>query len=137
MMGRVFASFIVALAIGGCATTERIVNLENRPIGLNARQGDTGSIIETALGRRGWIVTARRDGEIDATLDVRRGWAPPGAADEFRADIIVAYDADTYSIRYRDSEGLSHRNGRIHRNYNGWIARLDHEISAMLHREPH
>lgn len=51
---------------------------------------------------------------------------------DHRADITIAYDADSYSIRYRDSQNMDYNNGKIHRNYNRWVANLNYDIQRAL-----
>jgi hypothetical protein len=110
-----------ALALGGC-TSARVLNIQDAPIGASAQGQDAGPAIELALTRRGWQVTDRRPGAVDAAIDVR----------QHHAEITVSYDADSFSIDYRDSRGLEYRNGSIHRNYNRWISRLDNNIRTSL-----
>jgi hypothetical protein len=87
---------------------------------------DVGPAIERALAARNWVVTARRPGELDASLI--------GA--EFRANINIPYSATSYSLRYRDSEGLDYDGANIHRHYHNWMINLQVSIERELIAAP-
>jgi hypothetical protein len=97
--------------------------LENVPVSYS---GDVAQPIERALTARGWVVTDRRPGEIDAAL--------VGA--DFRADITVAYTQTSYSVRYRNSENLGYDGVNIHRHYNNWLNNLRVSIERELIAAP-
>lgn len=118
---RKFLVAVVLTAVLASCTTTKILNVKDAPIAVTTGS-NVEAAIEAGLQKRGWQVVARRPGEIDARLLVRM----------HRADINIAYDADSYSITYRDSENLDHRGDRIHRNYNRWIANLNTDIQAAL-----
>jgi hypothetical protein len=104
--------FAMTAALVGCVSmVVPMERLENVPVSYS---GDVGQPIERALVSRNWAVTGRRPGEIDATLI--------GA--EFRVAITVAYTQNSYSVRYRSSEGLSADGTNIHRHYNNWLNNL-------------
>lgn len=124
-MKKLLAVMILGAALGAC-TTVPIEPITDVPIHTNARSRDVGQVIESALNMRGWQISARRPDAIDAFLAVRN----------HRADITVSYDADSYSIVYRDSEGLDYRNGKIHRNYNRWVAYLNQDIQNLMASPP-
>jgi hypothetical protein len=120
-MRKFLAVILVAGALAAC-TTHDVLNIDNAPIGVNGQSQDVGAVIETALRERGWQVAARRPGAVDAFIAVR----------QHRADITVSYTQTSYSIAYRGSEGLDYRGGKIHRNYNRWIANLNTDIQRTL-----
>jgi hypothetical protein len=78
-----------------------LLNITDSPIGLSVQQQNVAAIIENALEVRGWQVVARRPGAFDASILVRT----------HRAGITISYDADSYSIVYRDSENLNYGMG--------------------------
>lgn len=84
----------------------------------NPHHRDPAEVIETALNRRLYHITARSPGRIEAFY----------AARNVRADIIVTYTDRTYSIEYGDSQGLNFGNGRIDPHYNHWVNNLDHDL---------
>jgi uncharacterized NAD(P)/FAD-binding protein YdhS len=46
--------------------------------------------------------------------------------------VEIPYSTNTYSIKYRSSVDLMENNGKIHKNYNGWIQNLTRGINAQL-----
>lgn len=111
------ALVVGATLVGACATLHPVLAVNDAQFAsLNGR--DPAVVIEDALRSRGWQIDARRPGAIDATIVARI----------HRASITVSYDADSYSIAYRSSENLDYENGKIHRNYNRWIANLHRDI---------
>lgn len=119
--GTLAALALAALALGAC-TSAQVLNIRDAPIGARAQGQDPGPAIELALTRRGWEISERRPGAVDAFINVR----------SHHAEITVSYDADSFSIDYRDSQGLEYSDGHIHRNYNRWISRLDNNIRTSL-----
>jgi hypothetical protein len=117
----------LALGVAGCAMTQPMMRLENQPVSANSGGAEgVGAAIERALVSRNWVVTARRPGDVDATL----------VGPDFRADITVPYSATSYSIRYRDSEGLDYSGSMIHRHYNNWVNNLRISIERELLAAP-
>ncbi len=84
----------------------------------NAYHRDPAEVIETALTRRLYRITAREPGYIDAFY----------AARDVRADIRVSYTDTTYSITYVDSQNLRYSGSRIDAHYNHWVNNLDHDL---------
>ncbi len=107
--------------VAGCSSAQ-VLNINDAPIGINARNRDVGQVIEAALAERGWQVEERRPGQILAVIALR----------EHRAGITITYDQDSYSIRYRNSDNLNARGDNIHRNYNRWVANLNTDIQRAL-----
>lgn len=92
----------------------------------NPHNRDPAEVIQLALDRRRYRVTARNPGSIEAFY----------AARNVRADLTVTYTATTYSITYRDSQNMNYENGRIHPNYNRWVNNLDHDLQAEFSALP-
>lgn len=125
-MKKFLTAVIFGAALAAGCTSVPVAPITDAPIHANARSRDVGQVIESALNMRGWQISARRPGAIDAFLAVRN----------HRADVTVTYDEDSYSIEYRDSEGLDYRNGNIHRNYNRWVAYLNQDIQNLMASPP-
>ena len=102
-----------------------IVDVEGSPIpaGLSDKQIQTA--MKSGGETRGWIVKTVADGQMEATLFVR----------SHMAKVDIYYGNGEYAIRYKDSENLGYKNGKIHRNYNKWVQNLNMDIQrafAML-----
>jgi len=70
----------------------------------------------------GWQMKAERPGHIVGSLSLRTHVAV----------VDIDYDRKSYSIKYKDSTNLEYNGSTIHRNYNGWIQRLDQGIKSQL-----
>ncbi|KAB7895542.1 hypothetical protein ASE93_15715 [Serratia sp. Leaf50] len=78
--------------------------------------------ILVAGAQRGWQMTAPQNGLILATLTPRN----------HVAKVKITYTAINYNIQYVSSENLNAEGGKIHKNYNRWVANLDQDIKAQL-----
>ena len=113
-----------ALALGACAAGAPIYNVEQAPIVAqkNLSMNDVRTAIIRAGSGLGWQMAPEGPGKIKGTLNVRN----------LMAVIDVTHDTKSYSIKYRDSQGLKAQDGTIHKNYNGWIQNLDKRIRNEL-----
>lgn len=127
MMSR-FTRFalVAALLLGVAACTSKpVMNVENRtPPAAVRSEDDMRRAILAALQSRQWTVERADRGNIMALIQRR----------SHQAEISIPYSATSYSIRYRDSQNLGYKNGKIHRNYNKWIHNLDRSIQQELNR---
>lgn len=117
---------ILALLLGVAACTSKpVMNIENRtPVVAVRSEDDMRRAILAALQSRQWTVERADRGNIMAMIQRR----------SHQAEISIPYSASNYSIRYRDSQNLGYKNGKIHRNYNKWIHNLDRSIQQELNR---
>ena len=115
-----------ALALGACAGATPIYNVEQAPIvlppGKSANMNQVTTAIMRAGSSLGWQMQPEGPGKLTGRLNVRN----------LQAIIDVTHDTKSYSIKYRDSQGLNARDGTIHKNYNGWIQNLDKRIRTEL-----
>jgi len=113
-----------ALVLGACAGGHPIYNVESAPIVAqkNLNMNDVRTAIIRAGSGLGWQMAPEAPGKIKGTLNVRG----------LMAVVDVTHDTKSYSIKYRDSQGLHAKDGTIHKNYNGWIQNLDKRIRNEL-----
>ena len=114
-----------AFALGACAGRGApIYNVESAPITTqkSVNMNDVRTAIIRAGSGLGWQMQPEAPGRIKGTLNVRN----------LMAVIDVTHDTKSYSIKYRDSQGLNATDGTIHKNYNGWIQNLDRRIRNEL-----
>jgi hypothetical protein len=127
-MLRILAALVAAagLLFAGCAGTQPIQNVEKAPVILPPGKSATLNQVTTAIMRAGtrlgWEMKPAGRGRISGRLVLR----------EHIANVNIEHDAKSYSIKYRDSTNLDAKDGKIHRNYNGWIQNLDKAIRAEL-----
>jgi hypothetical protein len=119
-----FALLLVG-AIAACARTAPIYNVSQMPVTANkpnVSADEVGKAIIRAGAGLGWQMKQVKPGQILGTLTAR----------EHQAVVDVTYNAQSYSINYKDSANLKYDGQMIHQNYNGWIQRLDNAIRATL-----
>ncbi|WP_034642633.1 hypothetical protein [Desulfovibrio inopinatus] len=113
------------LSIVGCKTIP-IYNVNNQPIDTGSHTNIGMYEIEVAIHRAcnklGWKMYVEKEGLIVATLNIR----------SHQAVVDIKYDKNKYSIIYKSSTNLKARNGKIHKNYKGWIMNLDRQIQEEL-----
>ena len=106
----------------------RAAPIYNPRVAFSARDPNAvEQAILKGLANRQWLARQERPGVIVGTLNIR----------DHQAVIRIEYTATSYSIRYADSKALMYQrkpNGEevIHRNYNGWVKNLVHDINATL-----
>lgn len=120
---RILLIVVPALLAIGCATVpvQNIADQSietNRPVSLQ----EIGNAIVRAGASLNMQMRRVRPGVIDATYAVR------GVS----ATMEVKYSTKSYSIEYKDSQGMKYDGTNIHKNYNGWVANLNNRIQAQL-----
>ncbi|MDH2068604.1 hypothetical protein [Pantoea sp. GD03673] len=117
----IFTLTVLAALLTGCARTAPIHNVNQT---LTQRYSDNQmklAIIEAGIGRK-WVMTPVSPGVINGRLAQR----------DFVANIRITYTSQNYHIDYVSSENLKAGQGKIHSNYNRWIANLDQDIQLRL-----
>jgi hypothetical protein len=116
-----FALPLLVAAVLGCRTAPVRDVSATVPAGLTLEQ--VHAAIARAAASRKWVVGDEGPGKLAATLDVRG---------KHSATVEIAFDESRYAITYRDSHNLRYDGGEIHRNYNGWVMKLDRSIQQEL-----
>jgi hypothetical protein len=108
--------------------TDPIVDLVDMPTPMTADGGaftvdEVRRAIFNACLKRGWTPRIGADGTIVASILVRG---------RHYAEVGISWDADSYSIRYRDSRELDYdaEDREIHGNYNRWVDLLSKGIQG-------
>jgi hypothetical protein len=115
---------MLVVVAAGCRSNP-VFNIENASIVTgksNASIDEVKNAIVRAGGSLGWIMKPAGPGSILGTLNLRKHVAV----------IEIKYDSKTYSILYKSSQNLDYDGKNIHRNYNGWIQRLNQTIQTQL-----
>jgi hypothetical protein len=120
------AVMLAAVLVAGCANFAPIQNVDNAPVvsaaGKPLSQEQVREAIVRAGASLGWIIKDGGPGKLIGTLILRT----------HTADVDIAYSQTNYSITYKSSANLQESNGKIHKNYNGWITNLTRGINAQL-----
>jgi hypothetical protein len=121
------AAIAAAILVGAC-TTQPIYNVNDEPVttptGKHLTASQVRSAIFTAGSSLGWVIKDAGPGRLLGTLHLRT----------HTAVVEIPYSASKYSIVYKSSENLDEADGKIHRNYNGWVQNLDRAIRTEIAR---
>ena len=124
-----FSSWLIALVtfmLAACNTLAPISNVDNVAISSQSNrslnpQEVRGAIVRAGAGL-GWVMKDDGPDRMRGTLALRT----------HTAEVEIPYSAASYAIRYRSSTNLMAADGKIHRNYNGWVQNLTRSINAQL-----
>jgi hypothetical protein len=126
MHGSIFRLIVIGLfMLGGCAnmTSVELKNIEQEKITQTLTQAQVEKAILKAGLAKNWEMKVTEPGLIRGHVTVRN----------HEATIDIRYNERDYSIRYVSSVELDDDGkGKIHRNYNKWIALLDNTIQQEL-----
>jgi hypothetical protein len=120
-----FAALALVVALAGCGT-QPIYNVNQAAVTNAAgkqlsREQVRGAIIR-AGGALGWQMVDEGPDRVVGTIQLRR----------HTAVVEIPYSTTGYAIKYRSSVNLDEKDGKIHKNYNGWIQNLQRGINAQL-----
>lgn len=116
---------ILALVLGvpvlTSCTTRQLVTLPDRSfVGLSSEQVKQ-CIVRVAV-RRYWSVIKQEPGLVQIKY----------VTTEHVVVLNVFYSADHYKLEVDDETTLLYEDGRVHRNLNRWLKRLDRDIAKRI-----
>jgi hypothetical protein len=118
--GRLATLAIGAAGLAACARTAPIYNVSNASFVGHGSMAQRNQQIKRAGAGLGWIMEDVGPNLIRATLNLRT----------HQALVDIRYDQGGFSMRYANSTNLDYDGTMIHRNYNGWVQRLEQHIIA-------
>ena len=127
-MNRLLKGLLVlaTAALAGCNTVAPISNVDNVTVSAQANKPLSAQDVRAAIVKAGaglgWIMKDDGPGRLTGILNLRT----------HTAEVDIPYSANSYAIQYKSSVNLQARDGKIHRNYNGWIQNLTRSINAQL-----
>jgi hypothetical protein len=117
---------LLALAVSLAACSAPIRNVDHAAFattsGKNLSLEQARAAIIRAGAALGWEIKDDGPSSLTGTLHLRK----------HTAVVEIPYSATDYSIEYRSSVNLNEKNGRIHKNYNGWVQNLSKRINVEL-----
>ena len=115
---------ILGLFVIGCGTAP-IYQVVDAPI-VTATDKYTIEDVRKAIFRagtsKGWRMKTLAKRRIEGSITVRKA----------TAQVVIDYDWNRYSIRYKDSENLNYDGATIREGYNRWVRNLDQQIRVEL-----
>ena len=116
-----------AFLLAACPTVP-IQNVNDAPIsttsGKRLSASQVRAAIVTAGTALGWQIRDEGPGRLEGTLHLRN----------HTAVVDIPYSASKYSIVFKRSENLEEADGKIHKNYNGWVQTLDRQNRTEISR---
>lgn len=128
IVSRGMAAALVLVFLVGCRAGAPIYEVKTVPIPNPSGKGLTMEQVRKEIMAAGvaagWQMTDSKPGEILATYNIR----------SHQAVVSIPYTTKDYSILYKDSSNLKYdaQAHTIHKNYAGWIQRLDGAIRSRL-----
>jgi hypothetical protein len=120
-----WAAVLAVVLVAGC-TVAPIQNVNNAPVVSTAGKPLTQEQLRESILRAGaalgWDMKEAGPGKMVGTLALRT----------HTAVVDIGYSTTSYSINYQSSVNLQETNGKIHKNYNGWITNLNKGINTQL-----
>ena len=117
--------FALSVAVVACATVP-IMNVDNAAVTNASGKALTHEQVRSAIiragGGLGWQMKDEGPNKLVGTLVLRT----------HTAVVDIPYSATSFSIKYRSSINLDEADGKIHKNYNGWIQNLQKGIATQL-----
>src|SRR5207244_9767057 len=121
-----FLALLLTFVLAAFNTLAPISNVGN--VAINAQsnrplnpQEVRGAILRAGAGL-GWVMKDDGPNQMTGTLVLRT----------HTAQVEIPYSSASYAIRYKSSVNLMAADGKIHRNYNGWVQNLTRGINAQL-----
>ena len=114
---------VFLLLLTGCRSGV-VYNVIEHPIETKHTQDEVFNGIKKAGMSLGWNIKKVAEGEAIGKLALR----------SHLAIVSIKYNANSYSINYKNSTNLNYDAGKgtIHSNYNGWIQNLKNAIDVQL-----
>jgi hypothetical protein len=120
-----FAAVALVIALAGCST-QPIQNVDQAAVTNAAGKPLTREQVRSSIVRAGaalgWQIADETPNRLVGTIQLRK----------HTAIVEIPYSAAGYAIEYRSSTNLDEKDGKIHKNYNGWIQNLHRGINAQL-----
>jgi hypothetical protein len=127
-MNRVFKGLLAlaTVTLAACNTLAPISNVDSVTVATQANKPLSEREVRDAIVKAGaglgWVMKDEGPGKLTGILNLRT----------HTAEVDIPYSASSYAIRYKSSINLQAGDGKIHRNYNGWIQNLARNINAQL-----
>ncbi|MDH4078183.1 MAG: hypothetical protein OEU68_00040 [Nitrospira sp.] len=119
---------LVLLFLSGCRGGAPIYEVKSAPVPSPSGKELTLELVRKEIMAAGvaagWQMTDAKPGELLATYNLR----------SHQAVVTIPYTTKNYSILYKNSSNLKYdaEDKTIHKNYAGWIQRLDGAIRSRL-----
>jgi uncharacterized protein YcfL len=119
----VISALLIVLA--GCKSTIPVPQYVDQPVAQYGKEVSTSKDIERSIVRAaaslGWKTKVKSEGEILATLDIRK----------HQLVILIKHDDKNLTVNYQSSVNLKYDGKKIHRQYANWVTNLLRAIDVQ------
>ncbi len=119
----VISALLIVLA--GCKSTIPVPQYVDQPVAQYGKEVSTSKDVERSIVRAaaslGWKTKVKSEGEILATLDIRK----------HQLVILIKHDDKNLTVNYQSSVNLKYDGKKIHRQYANWVTNLLRAIDVQ------
>ncbi|MGB1263375.1 MAG: hypothetical protein ACPG52_10725 [Cognaticolwellia sp.] len=116
---------LALVVLTGCKSTIPVPQYVDQPVAQHNASTSTVKDVERSIVRAaaslGWKTKVRSEGEILATLDIRK----------HQLVILIKHDDKNLTVNYQSSINLKYDGQNIHRQYANWVTRLLRAIDVQ------
>ena len=111
--------------MAGCKSTIPVPQYVDQPVAKSGTEISTVKDIERSIVRAaaslGWKTKIKSEGEILATLDIRK----------HQLVVLIKHDDKNLTVTYQSSVNLKYDGQKIHRQYANWVTNLLRAIDVQ------
>ena len=115
---------LICVVTAECRSLVPVYNVEHQIVPVHDKQKVEQAIIAGGMSAKGWQISKQKEGLLIGTFVIKT----------HRATVEIPYNANEYSIIYKDSENLRYnpKNNTIHPRYNKMVLNLVRFINQAL-----
>lgn len=116
---------LMLVVLAGCKSTIPVPQYVDQPVAQYGKEASTTKDVERSIVRAaaslGWKTKVKSEGEILATLDIRK----------HQLVILIKHDDKNLTVDYQSSINLKYDGRKIHRQYANWVTNLLRAIDVQ------
>ena len=116
---------LALVLLAGCKSTIPVPQYVDQPVAKSGTEISTVKDIERSIVRAaaslGWKTKIKSEGEILATLDIRK----------HQLVVLIKHDDKNLTVTYQSSVNLKYDGQKIHRQYANWVTNLLRAIDVQ------
>ena len=116
---------LALVLLAGCKSTIPVPQYVDQPVAKSGTEISTVKDIERSIVRAaaslGWKTKTKSEGEILATLDIRK----------HQLVVLIKHDDKNLTVTYQSSVNLKYDGQKIHRQYANWVTNLLRAIDVQ------
>ncbi|WP_085300199.1 hypothetical protein [Cognaticolwellia mytili] len=121
----IVAVSLALVALTGCKSTIPVPQYIDQPVAQYGESISTTKDVERSIVRAaaslGWKTKVKSEGEILATLDIRK----------HQLVVLIKHDDKNLTVEYQSSLNLKYDGKKIHRQYANWVTNLLRAIDVQ------